>query len=345
MHKPSFFKSLLDPRASRAGMLSALILTHIALPASTILCLLLVRMTFTAWIFWAISAGLGFVWLFLVGYWGTIYWHLRYGWLGLLAASVFLRGVIGNWEPTSKVLGWATVLAVLASLPIGAWFLVQIIAALRARRYPVRPVDLVFPFGEGTYVISDGGNGKASRFVNYHYAFARHSAKGTNKAMAFAVDIVETSPSGAASLSLFPALNERYPIFGRPVLSPCNGTVAAVENSIPDNPPFGQPRPYNLGNHIIVRSGDFQVLLGHLRQGSVILRPGDRVQAGQPVAQAGNSGWTERPHLHMQAMEIREAEPWKNEGLPILFEGRNPVKNTRFHVGPVTASSTGIQRK
>jgi murein DD-endopeptidase MepM/ murein hydrolase activator NlpD len=148
------------------------------------------------------------------------------------------------------------------------------------------------------------------------------------------VGLVETDWSGAAAWNLFPSENGRYPISGKPILSPLDGEVVFVENTIPDNLPFGQPRPYNLGNRIVIGNGNVQVLLGHHRCGTIGLGVGDRVKAGDPVAQAGNSGWTERPHLHMQATGVTEPELWKNNGVLFILNGSNPVKNTRFFVRP-----------
>jgi len=34
--------------------------------------------------------------------------------------------------------------------------------------------------------------------------------------------------------------------------------------------------------------------------------------------------------MHIQAMRINAESYWKGEGLPIVFDGVNPVKNTLF---------------
>jgi hypothetical protein len=56
-----------------------------------------------------------------------------------------------------------------------------------------------------------------------------------------------------------------------------------------------------LGNHVVVRAGDgTHAVLAHLRRGSVLVARGDRVAAGQQVAECGNSGNSSEPHLHVQ---------------------------------------------
>ena len=40
--------------------------------------------------------------------------------------------------------------------------------------------------------------------------------------------------------------------------------------------------------------------MAHLKHGSVTVRVGDVVRRGQPLAEVGNSGHTNEPHLHLQ---------------------------------------------
>lgn len=50
--------------------------------------------------------------------------------------------------------------------------------------------------------------------------------------------------------------------------------------------------------------GDRHLMMGHLRQGSITVRVGDRVSEGQPIARVGNSGHSSAPHLHIQAQSL-----------------------------------------
>jgi murein DD-endopeptidase MepM/ murein hydrolase activator NlpD len=67
----------------------------------------------------------------------------------------------------------------------------------------------------------------------------------------------------------------------------------------------------------------------HLKQGSVVVRPGDRVKRGQVVAQLGSSGSTSTgPHLHFHVADANSL--LGAEGIPFVFE--------RFeHVGAFTS--------
>jgi hypothetical protein len=114
--------------------------------------------------------------------------------------------------------------------------------------------------------------------------------------------------------------NEDYWAFGQPMLAPADGVVVAVENGVPDNVP-NQPRPGVLyGNTVVIDHGTGEYsLLGHLQKGSVTVKPGERVVAGQQVARCGNSGMSTEPHLHYQLMD--DADWTKAQGLPAQFRG------------------------
>jgi hypothetical protein len=320
---------MFDVRNSKFLMVGALVTSHLILPLAALCFIAFWKMEPPARLMWSFMTCAGILLLYHTGYWGTFYLHVRTFLIALLFTAIGIEVCTMDIREFMFTFDSETLIAFFAGLPVSLFFLIQIFKAVSARKYPVDPVTISFPFRQGTFMISDGGNGAVSPLMNYHFSFSGHSRKGTNKAMAYAVDIVQLSKWGAAAWNLFPSRNEEYPIFGREVICPCDGIVAEIQNDITDNLPFGQ-KPYNIGNYVAIRSNGFQVLLGHLNQSSIMVKQGDPVLKGQPIARAGNSGWSERPHLHMQAMKVGDEVMWKNEGLPILFDGKNPIKNDRF---------------
>jgi murein DD-endopeptidase MepM/ murein hydrolase activator NlpD len=58
------------------------------------------------------------------------------------------------------------------------------------------------------------------------------------------------------------------------------------------------------GNLVVIRHEDgYRSAYAHLRDGSVLVAPGDRVRAGQKIAEVGDTGDSHHVHLHFQIME------------------------------------------
>jgi hypothetical protein len=86
----------------------------------------------------------------------------------------------------------------------------------------------------------------------------------------------------------------------------------------------------NFGNGVVIRQGHQVVALGHFQASSVSVKIGDRVIAGQYLGKIGNSGFTHRPHLHLQVSTCEDGNYWEGRGIPIHFERRFPIKNLMF---------------
>ncbi len=126
------------------------------------------------------------------------------------------------------------------------------------------------------------------------------------------------------------ASNEDYYTWGREILAPAAGTVVFARNDVPDNSRPGVieadrflslPDPLHaIGGNLVVLdhgNGEFS-LLGHMMQGSVRVRTGDRVERGQVLGLVGNSGNSDAPHLHYHLMAGDTL--FQSDGLPSRFE-------------------------
>jgi len=283
------------------------------LPARSVAELLLVVLAAWAWV-----ALLGLVapWEF-VGRW------LRWAFAAALAVATAWR-LAARPAPARPALGAVAFIAVaLLAVAVAA-----LEAALRARRHPGEALALRFPLEGGRFLVTDGGDGARSFLVNYHFGFPGHRGSGVAASRRYALDVVEVGALEVEAGSLLPRRNADYRIWGHPVLAPCEGVVVKAVDGVQDNEAFGDHRPYGVGNQVVIRTGpDAYVVLGHLRRGSVRVTEGDFVQPGQTLGAVGNSGWTERPHLHVQASRSAEGDYWHGEALPMRFGGRFPVKN------------------
>jgi len=184
--------------------------------------------------------------------------------------------------------------------------------------------DIEFPFKQGHYLITDGGDSRISRLMNYHYYSPTHRKNKTNNSMLYATDIVKFTNDESVFL---PEQNEAYPVFNEKIYCPMGGIVVKVENNIPDNKPFAGNYTYNTGNTVIIKNDNLYLLLGHLKKGSIIVKEGDKIQTNDLIGAAGNSGWTERPHLHMQLIKSDTNNYWFGKGVCIRYKNKNLYKN------------------
>jgi peptidase M23-like protein len=161
---------------------------------------------------------------------------------------------------------------------------VVLLALARRHRWPESTAEplAVFPLDGDWYVVQGGG-----RLINHHAGFAEQRG---------AVDLVRTGPYRGNPRRL-----ESYPSYGEPVLAPCTGRVVTAADGIEDQTPGAIRFAPPYGNHVTIDNGSERVTVAHLRPGTVAVRPGDTVQAGQVLGAVGNSGNSTAPHLHLQA--------------------------------------------
>ena len=104
--------------------------------------------------------------------------------------------------------------------------------------------------------------------------------------------------------------------FGQPLYAPASGEVVACEGGQRDlratltkstftaGPPRGKPMTVLLGNYVLLKLDPHAfVFLAHVRQGSLQVAPGHRVEEGTLLGNVGNSGNTTQPHLHMEMLD------------------------------------------
>jgi hypothetical protein len=148
--------------------------------------------------------------------------------------------------------------------------------------------------------------------------------------------------------------------FGKPILAPASGIVAAVHDGERDHVarrsqlaliPYalGQPGrvrrglPAIAGNCVVIAlgpDGPYSWLV-HLRRGTVRVKPGDEVTVGEQVAECGNSGNSTQPHVHLQVTDSTE---WQTaRGIPVAFRSYRRVKDGHVVTTGIPAESEIIE--
>lgn len=106
------------------------------------------------------------------------------------------------------------------------------------------------------------------------------------------------------------------------VLAAAPGRVRGIRDGMPDisvTDPAAPPLDgRDCGNGVaITHDGGWETQYCHMRQGSIAVREGDMVQAGDVLGQVGLSGNTEFPHLQLSVRKDgAELDPFEPEGDP-----------------------------
>lgn len=296
-----------------------LLASHVVL----IICLIILSIITTkdAFLFISISQTTLII-LYFSGYWeffGIRFKKYFCGLIELTLVSIFV------WRLQGDLSRSVNLYLILTISLIQVYLLIELIKVFlvikeRNRNY----LNIEFPFKHGSYLVTDGGNSRLSRLMNYHYYSPTHKKNRTNNSMLYATDIVKLQ--GLKS-SFLPTSNCEYPIYNEEIYSPIDGAIVKVENSICDNHPFEGNYPYNTGNTVVIKKDNYYLLLGHLKKNSIIVKEGDIVRSSDLIGLVGNSGWTERPHLHMQLIESESSDYWHGKGVCVRYNNRNLYKN------------------
>jgi len=260
--------------------------------------------------------------LFFAGYWEFVGSRVKWLYFMTLEVLLILLGVksLSSGEMARLELPWIIGFVAL-ELYLCFLFAKILVVIFKSGK---EKIEIEFPFRNGNYLITDGGNSRTSRMMNYHFHSVVHKRKKTNSSMLYATDVIKVDSKHPRFM---PPRNDDYPIFGDTVYSPMSGEVVRVVNDINDNIPFSGSYPYNTGNTVVIKHNNYYFLLGHLKKNSLLVKEGDLVSRGQVIAKAGNSGMSERPHLHMQLMKAEKGDYWKGMGICIQFKGKNLYKN------------------
>lgn len=259
---------------------------------SSITLIWLLRLHHRSWLNWAawvLACGSIIAFAFITGPWVYTSYYFRYVFLGLFTlTAVFSYFRMQRSSPYTGTRGGRIPVA---SVLIFLFFSVLNALAI-ASYYPSgKALDVTFPLKSGTYYVLQGGN---SIVTNPFHTLADNRQ---------AIDIVKLTSLGNQTDDLAPRALSAYKIFGEKLYSPCQGSILEVRDSLPDNPPGNPDIKHPQGNYIVLKCLMGNILMAHLRRGSIQVVPGDAATIGQPLAEIGNSGNTLEPHLHIEASQ------------------------------------------
>lgn len=143
---------------------------------------------------------------------------------------------------------------------------------------------------------------------------------------------------------------QAYPAFGAPLHAVADATVVHAEDGQRDHlsrsslagvlyfwliegvgRTLGGTRRI-VGNHVVLDLGEgTYAMYAHVQQGSLAVRAGDKVLAGQRIGGCGNSGNSTEPHVHFQLMDGPDLETAR--GVPFSWRGVGvPANGEKFTV-------------
>jgi hypothetical protein len=149
---------------------------------------------------------------------------------------------------------------------------------------------------------------------------------------------------------------------GVAVLAAAPGKVARLRDGVQDisvrDPAAPSSKGQECGNGVVIDHGDgWETQYCHLARGSVRVKAGDQVKAGDPIAKVGLSGNTEFPHLHLTVRHdgkivdpfapavatgqcatggAAAASMWTPQAQRVLAYKAGAILNVGFAGGPVT---------
>lgn len=133
-----------------------------------------------------------------------------------------------------------------------------------------------------------------------------------------------------------PALNTSYYNYGDIIYAAADGIVVTVRDGRPEN--NGNLFDLELkdadelgGNYLTIEMDKYYFHYAHCITNSIMVKEGDAVKKGQPLALLGNSGNSAAPHLHFQITEGKDI--LFSKGVPFILE--NYIKTGDVETGEI----------
>ncbi len=136
-------------------------------------------------------------------------------------------------------------------------------------------------------------------------------------------------------------MNTSYFNYGRNLHAVADGVVVHVQDGRPENSGGAQDVTFRTadeyaGNYLVLDIGGGRyAFYCHCIPGSFLVKEGDTVKEGDPLAKLGNSGNSTAPHLHFHIADGPDL--WTSRGIPIALKKYTKIGTFDFDLGSGTS--------
>ena len=247
--------------------------------------------------------------IFVVRWSWYSYWAL-FGVVGFTALAV-LFGLFKfprtSWKRPHTMILMSTIFMMVGAVYLSVFNL----TAWNAAKKPDDSVSMRFPMRHGTFSVIQGGAGAPLQDDHLNAASQK-----------YAVDLVAINEDGISAGEYLNAQMDGLISLGTPVYAPCSGQIVWAENAA------DQSSENPAGNGVAIACEQALVTMAHLQKGSLEVRRGQDIKAGQMIGRIGRSGHGGPIHLHLHA-EKGEYQGYVSDNPPIsmTFDGKFLWKN------------------
>lgn len=146
--------------------------------------------------------------------------------------------------------------------------------------------------------------------------------------------------------------NENYFCYDQPIHSVADGTVVAASDGMAENVPhsgaYAAPIGFDNagGNYAVIEiAPNRYAFYAHMRPGTVKVKVGDKVRAGELIGRVGNTGSSTEPHLHFHV--VNQPSFLAADGVPFAFAkglASGPVEADVSSPDAITFGAIGPQK-
>ncbi|MHB9096495.1 MAG: M23 family metallopeptidase [Syntrophales bacterium] len=160
--------------------------------------------------------------------------------------------------------------------------------------------------------------------MGYHFYTLFPMNGGLFRPERYAFDSMQLNNDFTAIFEGDPKVNTSYFNYGITLYAVADGVVVHVQDGLPENSGDAQDVKFKstlelAGNFVVLDIGGGRyAYYCHCIPGSFLVRVGDRVKEGDPVALLGNSGNSTAPHVHFQITDGPEF--FSSNGIPFVLK-------------------------